>query len=84
MRKPSPSQTKSDPVKLARFKRRLQAHGITQIAIAERASVSNMHVCNVLAGRDISAKVLLAAKALLAEALVTKRVMRQPEEAVAS
>lgn len=62
------NQIQTDPAKLARFKARLQRNGVKQTAIAERAGVSTVHVCNVLAGRDISAKVILAAKELLAEA----------------
>lgn len=69
---PNPNQTDAS-AKLARLKLRLKRRGITQIAVAERAGVTKTHVCNVFAGRDPSAKVVLAAKALLAEAYASAR-----------
>ena len=60
------TQTKPNP-KLARLRRQLKAHGITQLAVAEAAGATPPHVCNVLAGRDKSRKVVEAAKRLLAD-----------------
>jgi len=60
------TQPKDNP-KVARLRRRLKARGITQVALASAAGVSPVHVCNVLAGRDQSRKVVEAAKRLLAE-----------------
>lgn len=61
------NQTKAKP-KVARLRRRLKAHGISQQAVALAAAVSPVHVCNVLAGRDVSQKVLDTANRLLSEA----------------
>ncbi len=63
MTNPMPSQA---PGSLARLKRRLQRAGIRQQDVAEAAGVSTVHVCNVLAGRDPSRKVITEAKRLLA------------------
>ncbi len=60
----NPSQA---PGSLARLKRRLQRAGIRQQDVAEAAGISTVHVCNVLAGRDTSRKVVTTAKRLLAE-----------------
>jgi predicted transcriptional regulator len=53
---------------LPHLKKRLQAAGITQQRVADRAGVVKPHVCSVLAGRYKSRKVVDAAKALLSEA----------------
>ena len=58
--KPKPS--------LSRLKRQLKAAGIAQRRVAEAAGVGEVHVCNVLAGRDASRKVVDTARRLLAEA----------------
>jgi len=62
---PNPNQTKGS---LSRLKRRLQKAGIRQQDIAAEAGVSNVHVCNVLADRDQSQKVIETAKRMLKEA----------------
>lgn len=76
MNNPNPTQPAADLAKLARLarlKQSLRRHQVTQIAVAERAGVTKVHVCNVLAGRDDSAKVVRAAKDLVAEAIQAKR-----------
>jgi hypothetical protein len=52
---------------LSRLKRDLQKVGVTQRRVAKAAKVHTSHVCNVLAGREISAPVVAAAQRLLAE-----------------
>ena len=61
---PNPYPTQAS---LARLKARLQRRGIRQEDVAAAAGVSKVHVCNVLAGRDPSRKVIDAVKRLLAE-----------------
>jgi len=61
---PNPTQSNGS---LARLKRRLQKAGIRQQTVAEAAGVTKVHVCNVLAGRDQSQKVVETAKRLLAD-----------------
>lgn len=61
------SQTKAKP-KVTRLRRRLKASGISQVALAAAAGVSPVHVCNVLAGRDTSRKILEVAERLIEEA----------------
>lgn len=57
-----------DPAALSRLRERLKQRGIRQREVAARAGVTKIHVCNVLAGRYVSAPVIRAAKELLAEA----------------
>lgn len=52
---------------LIRLKRQLKAAGIPQVRVAEAAGVSKVHVCNVLAGRHASQRVVDTAKRLIAE-----------------
>lgn len=79
----NPTLYQPDAAKLARLKRRLKRRGITQIAVAARAGVTKVHVCNVLNGRDPSAPVLRAAKELIAESLDAQRSMAPAEPALA-
>ena len=65
MPNPTPTQPRGS---LARLKRRLQKAGVRQQDVATAAGVTKVHVCNVLAGRDQSRKVLDAARQLLEEA----------------
>lgn len=51
--------------RLARLRNRIKQAGITQLQIAEAAGVKPPHVCNVLAGRDTSGKILAAAQRLI-------------------
>jgi len=51
---------------MAKLKRELIAHGITQAAVARSAAVSREQVCSVLAGRYKSRRVVEAAEQLLA------------------
>lgn len=60
------NQTKAKP-KIQRLRNRLKAYGISQQAVAAAAGVSPVHVCNVLAGRDKSQKVLDTVNRLLAD-----------------
>ena len=53
--------------KLARLKADLHEARITQARVAAASGTSTQHVCNVLAGRVVSANVVNAAIRLLAE-----------------
>ncbi len=64
------------PRKIARLKRAIKLAGITQQQVADAAGVTKPTVCQVLAGRAVSANVVGTAKRLLAE--------RQPAEQAAS
>jgi transcriptional regulator with XRE-family HTH domain len=61
------SNTTATQRTLARLKRALQRHGITQLRVAQEAGVGKYHVCHVLAGRAVSRNVVNTAKRLLAE-----------------
>ena len=62
---------------LARLRKGLRLHGVTQKRIAEEAQVTKFTVCHVLAGRAKSRRIIEIALRLLAEARVG------PEHAVA-
>ncbi len=54
--------------RLARLKRQLKARGIGYAMVAAEAGVRETHVCNVLAGRDKSQRVVEAIRRLLEKA----------------
>lgn len=54
-----------------RIKQKMRRLGVTQRAVAAAAQVTQPMVCNVLAGRYVSANVLDAAERLIAERQAT-------------
>ena len=62
---------------LARLKRQLKHHGITQERVAQEAGVTRPLVVNLLAGRTTSANVIAVAKRLIAEARQAKAPAEQ-------
>ena len=66
------STKRLDPDTLARLRRRMKRAGVTQKSIADSLGVTHFHVCNVLAGRDVSGPVLRRAKELLTEARLAR------------
>lgn len=58
--------------KLARLKREMKQVGVTQDRVAKEAGVSASHVCNVLAGREISSPVVSTVERLIAERAMEK------------
>lgn len=53
------------PRKVARLRSGLKRAGVTNLQIAQVTGASEAHVCNVLAGRDKSRRVVDAAQMLL-------------------
>ena len=58
--------TQLTPGKLARLRRQLDRHGISQTEVARVAGVSKHMVCHVLAGRAVSARVVATMRVLIA------------------
>ena len=57
-----------NPRTLARLKRQMQRAGITQVSIARHFGIRPEYVCNVLAGRKSSRRVVKMAEWLVADA----------------